>query len=138
MLEGLVMSESVSAPVTTSGELSKWPLCYPWGCVQSSISQSSSVLSINGKKPWLLDSGAIDHLAESYDNSLSYLSSIGNEKIRITDVSFAPIVGKGYFSPFDGLILQNVLHVPRISYNLLYLNCQVAFPPDIVFFFKKG
>ena len=66
----------------------------------------------------------------SYDNFLSYFSIVGNKKIWIVDGSFA---SKDHISPFDGLTLQNVLHVPKISYNLLSirkitkdLNYQIA------------
>lgn len=100
-----------------------------------------SLLSGNSKKPWILDSGATDHLTGSSDHFLSYHPCAGNEKIRIVDGSFAPVAGKGQVSPFDGLILQNVLHVPKISYNLLSvskitrdLNCHVVFSlNDVVF-----
>ncbi|KAA0053517.1 Cysteine-rich RLK (receptor-like protein kinase) 8 [Cucumis melo var. makuwa] len=36
-----------------------------------------------------------------------------------TDDSLAPIAGKGQIVPFGGFALQNVLHVPKLSYNLL-------------------
>jgi len=108
---------------------------------QSGTSQSLSLLSENGKKPWILDSGATDHLTGSSDNFLSYHPCVGHEKIRIVDRSFAPVASKGHISPFDDLILQNVLHVPKISYNLLSvskitrdLNYHVAFSLDNVVF----
>ena len=48
-------------------------------------------------------------------------------------------------SPSIGLLLQNVLHVPKISYNLLSsskitkdLHCQAIFSPDIVSFQNLG
>lgn len=108
---------------------------------QSSTSQSLSLLSVNGKKSWILDSGATDHLTGSSNHFLSYHPCASHKKIRIADGSFAPIVGKSHISPFDGLILQNVLYVPKISYNLLSvskitrdLNCCVAFSPNNVVF----
>ena len=85
--------------------------------VQSCTSQCSSLLSINGKKPWILDSGATDHLIESYDSFLSYFSNAGNEKIWIANRSFAPIASKSHISPFDGLTLQNVLHVLILQFT---------------------
>ncbi|KAA0050773.1 reverse transcriptase [Cucumis melo var. makuwa] len=56
---------------------------------------------------------------------LAHLPCAGNERIRIADRSFAPIAGKGHISPFDGLILQDVLHVPKISYNLLSIRLEL-------------
>ena len=61
---------------------------------------------MNGKKPWLLDSWATNHLTGSYDNFLSHLSSAGNEKIWIANGSFVPIASKGNISPLDDLTLQ--------------------------------
>ena len=71
----------------------------------------------------------------------SDLPCAGNERIRIADGSLAPIAGKGKISPCAGLSLHNVLHVPRLSYNLLSIskmthewNCKAIFLPDSVSF----
>ena len=70
----------------------------------------------------------------------SYLPNARNEKIQIANESFAHIAGKGHICPIDGLTLQNVLHVPKMSYDVLsiskitrYLNCQVVFSLENVF-----
>ena len=75
------------------------------------------------------------------DNFLSYHPCASNEKIWIADGTLASVAGKGHISLFDGLVLQNMLLVPKISYNLLSvskitkdLNCCVAFSPDDVIF----
>ena len=109
--------------------------------VQSGTSQSLSLLSITSKKPWILDSGATDHLSGTSENFISYHLCAGNEKIRIADRTLALVAGKGHVSPYDGSILQNILHVPKISYNPLSgskitrdLNCRVAFSPDDILF----
>ncbi|KAA0025959.1 reverse transcriptase [Cucumis melo var. makuwa] len=82
-------------------------------------------------------------LSSSYANaSLTTLGVIvQNEKIKIVDGSLAPIARKGQISLFNGLPLHNMLHVPRISYNLLSiskitreLNCKATFLPDSVSF----
>ena len=53
----------------------------------------------------------------------------------------ASIAGKRLIFPFEGLTLHHVLHVPRISYNLMYiskLTCELNFTsiflPDSVSF----
>ncbi|KAA0054530.1 Beta-galactosidase [Cucumis melo var. makuwa] len=83
---------------------------------QSGMPQSLGFISVDGKNPWILDSGATDHLT-------------------------APIAGKGQIVPFDGFALQNVLHVPKLSYNLLSiskitceLHCKAIFLPESVYF----
>ena len=84
-----------------------------------------------GKNPWILDS----------EHFVSYISCSRNEKIRIADGSLPLIAEKGKVSPFDGLSLHNVLHVPQISYNLMSiskitreLNYKETFLPDSVSF----
>ena len=72
---------------------------------------------------------------------MSYVPCAGNETIKIADDSLAPIAGKGKISPCAGLSLHDVLHVPKISYNLLSiskitrdLNCKATFLHDSVSF----
>ncbi|KAA0048290.1 reverse transcriptase [Cucumis melo var. makuwa] len=109
--------------------------------VRSDIRRSLSLLSIDCKNPWILDSGVTDHLTSSSEHFVSYISCARNEKIRIVDGSLVPIVGEGHISLFNGFSLHNVLHVPRISYNLLAiskitreLNCKATFLLDSVSF----
>ena len=73
-------------------------------------------------------------------NTVSYIPRAGNEKIRIVG-SLDPIAGKWQISLFDKFSLHNVLHVPRISQNLLSiskviheLNYKATFLPDSVSF----
>ena len=55
---------------------------------QSGNSQSFNLISIDGKKPWILDLGATGHLTGSSGHFISYLPYPSNEKIRIVDGSF--------------------------------------------------
>ena len=64
----------------------------------------------------------------------SYSPCAGNQKIKIADGSFPAIAGKGCVVISPTLILQNVLHVPNLSCNLLFMsklvqdkNCQANF-----------
>ena len=52
----------------------------------------------------------------------SYSPFAGNQKIKIADGSFSAIAGKGCVVISPTLILQNVLHVPNLSCNLLYVS----------------
>ena len=101
---------------------------------QTGISQSINHISIDGKRPWILDSGATNHLTGSSKLFVFHVPCAGNETIKITDGSLALIVGKGKISPCAGLSLHHVLHVPKISYNSLSiskitrdLNCKATF-----------
>ncbi|TYK13662.1 UBN2_3 domain-containing protein [Cucumis melo var. makuwa] len=75
---------------------------------QIGISQSFSLIGIDGKNPWILDFGATDHLTGFCEPFMTYILHAGNEKIRIVDGSLAPIVGKGQISTFERLTLHNV------------------------------
>ncbi|KAA0058176.1 Retrovirus-related Pol polyprotein from transposon TNT 1-94 [Cucumis melo var. makuwa] len=80
-------------------------------------------------------------LSQVLRNTLSLMAYAGNEKIRIAERSLAPIASKGQIVSFDGFALQNVLHVPKLSYNLLSiskitleLHCKVIFLTESVYF----
>ncbi|KAL0539675.1 hypothetical protein IC582_023891 [Cucumis melo] len=108
---------------------------------QSGMSQSLGLISVDGTNLWILDSGATDHLTGFSEHFITYTSCAGNEKIWIADGSSAPIAGKGQIVLYDGFSLQNVLHVPKLSYNLLSiskitreLHCKATFLPESVCF----
>ncbi|KAA0035929.1 Cysteine-rich RLK (RECEPTOR-like protein kinase) 8 [Cucumis melo var. makuwa] len=103
----------------------------------TSTSQSTDPTVSQTKTPTL---GAIVQSGSS-KHFISYAPCAGNEKIRIADVSLALIAGKGQIVPFDGFALQNVLHVPKLSYNLLSiskitreLHFKAIFLPGSVYF----
>ncbi|TYK03050.1 TMV resistance protein N [Cucumis melo var. makuwa] len=88
----------------------------------TSISQSLGLISVDGTNLWILDSGATDHLTGFSEHFVTYTPCAGNEEIWIADGSLAPIAGKGQIVLYDGFSLQNVLHVPKLSYNLLSIS----------------
>ena len=72
---------------------------------------------------------------------MSYILCVGNEIIRIVEGSLVPIAGKGKISSCAGLSLYNILHVLRISYDLLSiskithkLNCKSVYLSNFVSF----
>ncbi|KAL0546640.1 hypothetical protein IC582_016552 [Cucumis melo] len=105
------------------------------------MSQSFGLISVDGTNPWILDSRATNHLTGFSEHFVTYTPCAGNEKIRIANGSLASIAGKGQIVLFDGFSLQNVLHVPKLSYNLLSiskityeLHCKATFLPESVCF----
>ncbi|KAA0050981.1 kirola-like [Cucumis melo var. makuwa] len=81
--------------------------------VQSDIAQSFSLISIDGKSPWILDSAATDHLTGSSEHHVSYILCAGNEKIRILMAPRLPLPGKGRFLLLTELELkEDVWHCP--------------------------
>ena len=72
---------------------------------------------------------------------MSYIPSAKNKTIRIANDSLTSIAGKRKIYPCAGLSLHNVLHVAKLSYNLLSisnitheLNCKAIFLSDSISF----
>ena len=64
----------------------------------------------------------------------SYSPCPGNKKVRIANGNFSPIAGKGLIKISEGIDLKSVLHVPKLTCNLLSVsklsrdsNCCVIF-----------
>ncbi|KAL0556125.1 hypothetical protein IC582_004635 [Cucumis melo] len=105
------------------------------------MSQSFGLISVDGMNPWILDSGATNHLTGFSEHFVTYTPCVDNEKIWIANGSLAPIATKGQIVLFNSFSLQNVLHVPKLSYNLLSiskitreLHCKATFLPKSVCF----
>ena len=84
--------------------------------------------------PWVIDSGASDHMTNSSNLFDSYIPCSGDKKVRIADGNFSPIVGKGLIRLSERIDLKSVLHVPNLTCNLLSVsklsrdsNCCVIF-----------
>lgn len=72
----------------------------------------------HSKIPWIIDSGASDHMTGEYRLFDTYKPSSGSHKVRIADGSLSPIAGKGSISLSNHLSLDSVLHVPNLTCNL--------------------
>ncbi|KAJ9693491.1 hypothetical protein PVL29_012321 [Vitis rotundifolia] len=84
--------------------------------------------------PWVIGSGSSDHMTNSSNMFESYSPCLENKKVRIADGNFSPIAGKGLIKIFEGIDLKSVLHVPKLTCNLLSVsklsrdsNCCVIF-----------
>jgi hypothetical protein len=84
--------------------------------------------------PWIIDSGASDHMTGFSSLFKTYSPCPGNQKVRIADGSFSSIAGEGKITLSKNIDLKNVLHVPKLSCNLLSVskickdsNCNVKF-----------
>lgn len=95
---------------------------------------NSACLSVSPSHTWILDSGASDHMTGESTLFSSYSPCAGNQKIKIADGSFSAIAGKGSVVLSPVLTLNDVLHVPNLSCNLMSvskltrdINCQTNF-----------
>ena len=69
--------------------------------------------------PWLIDSGASNHMTNISNVFNTYFPCFGSDKVRIADGSLSPIVGKDSIKISKIIELKSVHHVPKVSVNLL-------------------
>jgi hypothetical protein len=69
--------------------------------------------------PWIIDSGATNHMTGSSKSFSSYTPRSGKERVRIADGSSAPIMGSGTISCTPSMSLSHILHVPNFPVDLL-------------------
>ncbi|PHT69900.1 hypothetical protein T459_25004 [Capsicum annuum] len=68
---------------------------------------------------WIINSGASHHMTQNSHFLSTYTPLVGNKKVNIVDGSFSAIAGKGTVKLTSFLTLFDVLHVPKLSHNLL-------------------
>ena len=72
--------------------------------------------------PWIVDSGASDHMIGNATLFHTYSPSSGNFMVRIADGSLSKMAGIGSVAITDDLILKSVLFVPNLTCNLLSIS----------------
>ena len=89
-------------------------------------------------KPSIIGSGATDHMIEYKKLFTLYVPSPQNHRVKIVDRSHSMVTGIGTIEISHNITLKAVLHVPKLSCNLLSiskitkdLNCVVNFSPSI-------
>ena len=94
---------------------------------------------------WIIDSGATDYITSKSQLFHTYTPSPSNKKIAMANGSLATVVGFEDISITPTLILKNVLHVLKLSANLISiqklthdLKCYATFFPSFVFFRNKA
>ena len=81
-----------------------------------------------------MDSGATDHMTQSFHGFVSYSPCPSNKKIATADGTLVTVAGRGDVVINQNFVLKNVPHVPKLSTNLVSihkltkdLNCMVTF-----------
>ena len=115
---------------------------------QSSTSLSSGSLAKKGTffivlstmsqtTPWIMDSGAFDHMTDAHHLFSTYSPCVGNLKVKIANGTLSSVAGKGSIRISESITLNPVLHVPNLSCNLLSIsqltkrsNCSAKFLPS--------
>nr|GEX89942.1 retrovirus-related Pol polyprotein from transposon TNT 1-94 [Tanacetum cinerariifolium] len=98
---------------------------------------SGSIVKMNGKYIWIIDSGASHHMTGMIEE-LFNLNNIVQCPVELPDGYIAMAKKKGDVRFDNGFILKNVLYVPGLTCNLLSVpqlldegNCIVQFTPNI-------
>ena len=91
-------------------------------------------------KPWIIDSGASDHMTNNSSWFASHTTPPLNT-VKVANGISIPVLGAGSISLTPCLSLSSVLHVPNLSHNLLsigkltnQLNCLAIFSPTHCWF----
>lgn len=83
---------------------------------------------------WILDSGATDHMTPFPYHFSTYVPCPSNKKISTADGTLITAAGQGDVQITQTILLKNVLHVPKLSTNLISIQkltkdllCNVVF-----------
>ena len=98
------------------------------------------------KVAWVVDSRATNHMTLlSSHGFVSYSLCLSNKKIAIVDGTLVTVVGQGNVVINHNFIFKNVLHVPKLSTNLVSihnltndLNYMMAFSSTLCKFHNKA
>ena len=107
-----------------------------------SISLNASDTSYD--KPWITDSGATDHMTFESSLFITYSPCPSTRKVVTADGSLTTVAGIGDVQINSSLTLKNVLHVPKLSTNLISIHklthdlcCQFTFDDTYCIFQEK-
>ncbi|KAL4388179.1 hypothetical protein GQ457_09G023630 [Hibiscus cannabinus] len=110
-------------------------LALPKETAAVTISEGSHCfISSSVSSPWILDLGASDHMTCNLHLLHDYQPSGFSSSIRTADGSLSQVQGRGSLTLATGLVLSNVLFVPKLAYNLLSASPTfpiLAFEPDL-------
>lgn len=70
----------------------------------------------------IIDSSASDHITGTYHFLTTYSPGAANLQVKIADGSLPPVAGKGSIHISASIILEPILHVPKLSCNLLSIS----------------
>ena len=71
------------------------------------------------ENPWIINSGASNHMTDYKKLFSSYVPSLSNQKVRIADGSFSVVAGIETIQISLNNLLKVVLYVSKLSCNLL-------------------
>ena len=125
LLQKLLTRDPSSTSTTGSGFIAQKGIC-------------SKALNVFSKSnSWIIASGSSNHMTGDITLFHSYQPCSESYKIKIADGSYSPVAGKGSVIVPNSFRLLFVLHVPKLTWNLLSiskvtkdLNCVTKFFPN--------
>ena len=91
----------------------------------ATMASASNATIINNQDPWLADSGTTNHLTANLNNLSLQSQYKGPKRVIVGSGQSLPInhIGNATLhTKYHNFMLKNVLHVPRISMNLLFVH----------------
>lgn len=76
----------------------------------------------NQSKPWIVDSGASDHMTGDLSILTNFQTCINHSGVKIADGSLSPVAGTGSVHLTENFHLSSVLYVPKLNCNLLSIS----------------
>ena len=83
------------------------------------ITTALSASCHNFSHPWIIDSGASDHMMALSNLFSSYTTCSGRQQVKRADGSLSFVSGKGSVPVTPSMSLSYALHVPNLSTSLL-------------------
>lgn len=77
----------------------------------------ASMLNLGEQR--IVDSRVTDHMTGNSHFFLSYSPSSGQQKVQLAKGTFFTVAGKGTICLSPTIFLQDVLHIPKLIYNLV-------------------
>jgi hypothetical protein len=94
----------------------------PTNIVHLGTPSNASVLSVNSKNStWIIDTGASNHMTMDY-GQLKFFKPSPQSVIFRANGSTSPITGEGSVTLSDSLMLDIILVLPYLDYNLLSIS----------------
>ena len=90
----------------------------------AAMASASNVAITNNQDPWLADLGTTDHLTTNLNNLSLQSQYKGPEQVTVGSGQSLPInhIGNATLhTKYHNFKLKNVLHVPKIAMNLLFV-----------------
>jgi hypothetical protein len=136
------IAKDITIPATEYNEFLQFKAAHQPSS-SAAVAQSGNpvaFLSTSSLGPWVLDSGASDHMTgnQSLLSQLSYSDSLPS--VTVADGSKIKVQGLGQAHPLPNLSLDSVLYIPGCPFNLISVNkltrtldCSVLFTNNSVY-----